>query len=50
MRKIILCLLVFVVTFCVIIFSDELTKIYYSAVKYFNPKDLVIEKNKYYRE
>lgn len=50
MRKIILCLLVFVVTFCVIIFGDELTKIYYSAIKYFNPKELVIEKNKYYRE
>ena len=50
MRKIILFVITIIISVSAIIFSDELTKIYFSAVKYFNPKSLTVTRNKYYRE
>ena len=32
------------------VYNEEITKIYYDAVKYFSPIDMTLEKNEYYRE
>lgn len=51
MKKFIgLMLFLFVATGLVFIYRDEITELYYDAVKYFSPLDMTLVKNEYYRE